>query len=126
MRHLTAGIDVAAPMPAVWELLSVFAHWPRWGSSIRDVECDSTRVETGARGRVQTVIGVWLPFTITEVEPQRSWHWKVGGVPATGHYLVSLDPQRSRVEFTVPWLAAPYLAVVHHSLRRLRDVAEAE
>ena len=78
----------------------------------------------GARGRVRTPVGGWLPFEVTAVEPGHRWSWRVGGVPATGHRVDPLGATRSRLVIEVPWWAAPYVVVCRVALRRLAVVAE--
>ena len=124
MRHLRTRIDIGAPAASVWDWIAVFDRWPEWGTTIRDVEGTARYVEMGATGRVQTLAGLWLPFTITDVDQGRSWHWHVAGLTATGHYVAPLDGATSRTAFTVPWVCAPYLAVLRNALGRLKTLAE--
>jgi hypothetical protein len=93
---------------------------------VRSVDADGPEVRTGVTGRVQTPIGLWLPFEITDVAPGRSWDWRVAGVGATGHRLVVTGPNACRVEFTVPAWGAPYTLVLRSGLRRLKSLAESE
>ena len=124
MRHVATARDIAAPGDRVWSLLTEFEHWPSWGVSIRRVESAADRVATGVDGRVQTVAGFWLPFTIEDVTPGQFWTWEVAGIGATGHRLTPLGDGDCRAEFTAPWPAAPYLAVLRISLHRLKTLAE--
>ncbi len=125
MRRLQSAVEIAAEPAVVWDLISRFEQWPRWGLSVTDVESGHNHVDVGAVGRVKTPLGLWLPFRITNVEPGHSWQWRVAGVAATGHHVAQLGSGGTHVVFTVPWLAAPYLPVVMLSLRRLRRIAEA-
>ena len=124
MRQVTASVDIAAPADVVWSQIAEFRHWPRWGPTVRAVEADGDRVASGVRGRVQTPLGFWLPFEITEVDEGRSWTWRVAGVPATGHRVVANDSAGCRLEFTAPIVAAPYVAVLRAGLRRVRRLSE--
>jgi hypothetical protein len=124
VKHVGAALEVEAPSEDVWALMAGFSSWPQWGPSIRAVDCDADRVAPGVTGRIQTIVGVWLPFEITEVTPERMWDWKVAGVRATRHSLSASASSRCRVEFTVPWPAAPYTLVLRVALRRLRRMAE--
>ena len=72
------------------------------------------------------MVGIWVPFEITDVEPMRSWDWKVAGIKATGHEISPISPGRTRVQFTVSAYVAPYVAVLQRGLRRVKDLAEAE
>jgi Polyketide cyclase / dehydrase and lipid transport len=127
--RLRLGIDVAAPSELAWRQLSDLDCWPHWGPTVRSARLDDgTRVLSAeATGSVQTALGVWLRFRVEEWREEatsRSWSWRVAGVPATEHRVMSLGPDRSRVEMTVPWWSASYLAVVAIALRRIRTRAE--
>lgn len=126
MKRLSVGADVDAPVEAVWEQIARFEHWTEWGTTIRAVEADAGAVAPGVTGRVQTIIGVWLPFEITEVVDGNSWTWCVAGRPATGHHVVPLGPARSRVEFTVAWPLAPYAFPMWLAARRIRRLTARE
>ena len=102
----------------------MFEYWPRWGPTVADVESDAVAVGPGVTGRVKPILGPWLPFEITDVAPGRSWHWKVAGIPATGHFLSELEDGRAQVEFTVPLVLAPYVLVLRSGLKRLKGLAE--
>lgn len=124
MKHAGAAIEIDVPAEAVWPYVAEFENWPVWGPTISAVESDAAAVATGARGRVKTVVGLWLPFEITAVVPGRSWHWKVAGIPATGHYVHAIGDERCRVVFTVPWPLAPYVAVLRAGLTRLETLVQ--
>ncbi|MEM9863536.1 MAG: SRPBCC family protein [Myxococcota bacterium] len=109
---------VGAPAERVWTALSTYAEWTQWGVSITEVEAEGVVIRPGARGRVRTRVGIWVPFQITRVEPAHFWTWKVAGVEATGHE-VRPSGVGSQVTFTAPWWAAPYALVLRASLKRL-------
>jgi len=119
-----ASIEIAAPASAIWPLLAEFRHWPEWGPSVRAVDAETEAIAAGLRGRVQTAIGLWLPFEIGRCEPERFWDWKVAGVQATGHRLVPIAADRTLVEFTVSRVFLPYVWVLDRGLRRLARLAE--
>jgi hypothetical protein len=50
--------------------------------------------------------------------------WRVAGVSATEHSVISRGPSRCRVEMSVPWWAVSYLGVVRLALTRIRRRAE--
>ena len=142
---------IAAPADAVWALLADTDKWPAWGPSITGVEPAaagpaeraaatpasgpdsgpasglgsgpaSGRLASGSRGKVRTVLGAALPYTVTAFEPGRYWSWSVAGIPATGHRVI---PQGGGclVTFTVPWWAPAYLPVCALALRRIERLA---
>ena len=124
MSDAKASIEIAAPASRVWTLLAEFRYWPEWGPSVQAVDAETEAIAEGLRGRVQTAIGLWLPFEIDRCDPERFWDWKVAGVRATGHRLVPLTADRTRVEFTVSRLFLPYTWVLDRGLRRLARLAE--
>lgn len=124
MKTTGTSIEIDAPIETVWNLVSVFEHWPLWGPTIKAVDSEAPAVAAGVTGRVKTIAGPWLPFVITEIEPGRSWHWNVAGTTATGHYVSDLGNDRTLLKFTVPSLFALYVLVLRTGLRRLKTLAE--
>ncbi len=90
---------------------------------MRAVDLDAPSLAKGTRGRVQTAVGVWVPFEITEYDEGRTWSWEVVGVPATDHRVDVIDEHRCRAGFGVPWIATPYLAICAMALGRLDRLA---
>lgn len=124
------GIDVAASSDLAWDELVELARWPEWGPTVRSARLDdgSGRLSAGATGSVQTAPGLWLRFAVDRWEdagPTRTWSWRVAGVPATEHAVLTRGPDRCRVEMSVPWWATVYLGVVAIALRNIRRRAEA-
>jgi hypothetical protein len=123
------GVDVAAPSELAWHELVDLSCWPQWGPPVRSARLDdgAGRLHVGATGSVQTTLGFWLPFEVDdwrEDARRSSWSWRVAGVPATGHSVVTQGPSLCRVEMTVPWWAPAYHGVVALALTRLRRRAE--
>lgn len=117
-----------APAAEAWALLTDLDRWPIWGPTVAGASLDEPEAfVAGATGRVRTSLGPTLPFTITAVTDDgttRSWSWRVAGIPATGHEVVEVDPDRCEVGFGVPRLAAPYLVVCNLALDRIgRELA---
>jgi hypothetical protein len=110
---------IDAPANQVWHWLTDTRQWPRWGPSVREVECAERHIRHGSTGRVRTVLGLWAPFTITDFDDGRYWSWRVYGLPATGHRLEALGPGRCRLTFEIPAMAAPYAAVCKIALARI-------
>lgn len=116
--RLVTSREIAAPADDVWRLLVEPARWPTWGPSITAVDCEDDRIRAGSTGRVRTVGGLWLPFEIATFEDGR-WTWRIGPVPATGHRVTPLGPDRCNAAFEVPLLAGPYVLVTVIALRRI-------
>lgn len=113
--------EVRAPAAAAWDLLVDLDRWPGWGPSVRAARLDDggRRLHAGARGDVQTPVGLWIPFRVTDWDEGRAWAWRVAGVPATSHRVERSGPDRCRVAFGVPLWAPAYLVVVTVALGRI-------
>lgn len=123
---METSVDIPAPAAAAWKLLTDTSRWPEWGPSVSRVESAKQYIGPGSTGRVQTIIGVWLPFRVTQFVAGHRWDWEVAGIPATGHRVESLGPDRCRVVFQVPLLATPYLTVCRLAAHRIRIILERE
>ena len=119
MIEVTTGI--AASATVVWALLTDTHAWPQWGPSVRAVDAPQRFITAGTRGRVQTTPGLWLSFEITDWEERCYWHWRVAGIPATGHRVTPVTASSCRVAFTIPRWAPFYLPVCRLALRRLNS-----
>jgi Polyketide cyclase / dehydrase and lipid transport len=123
---IRTGLEIPAAAAVAWRLLIDTEAWPRWGPSVIAVDAPARHIGPAMSGRVQTALGPWLPFEITDWHAGVRWSWRVAGVPATGHVVESLGPGRCRVAFTIPIWAPFYVPVCRAALRRLRDLALAE
>jgi hypothetical protein len=126
MEQLTTALAINAPATAAWELLIDTRRWPEWGPSVARVDCDDRCIGMGTVGRVQTAFGLWLSFQITQFIDGQYWHWKVAGLPATGHRVESIGPSLCKVVFEVPVLAAPYLIICRLAAQRIKSILEEE
>ncbi len=120
--QLWTSRTIDAEPRAAWDLLTDLERWPDWGPSLTGAALDPpARFETGATGRVRTVVGLSLRFEVSDVDEGRRWSWSVGGVPATSHEIEPVDAG-VRVSFGVPVWAPPYLAVCAMALRRIETI----
>jgi len=113
---------IAAPARSVWQLLVDTHAWPEWDPSVRAVDFATRFIGPNGKGRVQTAVGLWLPFQITDWEEGRAWSWTVAGIPATGHHVHSLTLDSCELSFTVPTWAPFYLPVCASAIRRISDL----
>ena len=124
-RPLVARAEAAAPAEAAWRVLAEPRRWPEWGPSVRAVRCADERIRAGTRGEIQLPFGPWLSFEVGRCEAPCYWDWRVAGVSATGHRVVSLGPCRCRIEFELPAVAAPYWLVCRLAAGRVARLAAA-
>jgi hypothetical protein len=113
---------IQAPAERVWDCLVDTTRWPDWGPSVSAVDCSDRHVKAGSTGRVRTLVGLWLPFAITQFEESRFWSWRIAGIPATGHRVTPIDVDSCQLSFEVPRLAAPYARVCAIALRRIERI----
>lgn len=66
------SVDVAAPPAAVWAKYTDVANWPTWDSGLVEASLDG-QFDTGGTGRMKTPKGPAARFTLTAVEPDRSF-----------------------------------------------------
>jgi hypothetical protein len=116
--------DIDASASVAWQLLIDTRQWPNWGPSVRAVDAPVHCIGPGVRGQVQTATGLWVPFEITDWQAERYWAWRVGGVPATGHAVEHIGPNRCCVRFLIPRWAPFYRQVCRQALRRIAELAE--
>ena len=120
---LEVSATIASSAAVAWGLLTDTHAWPQWGPSVRAVDSPARFITAGTRGRVQSAVGVWLPFEITHWEEGRAWCWRVAGIPATGHLIEATGPDRCRVTFSIPAWAPFYRPVCRSALRAIAGLA---
>lgn len=130
MVSRTATSD--APPAVAWDLLARPAQWSRWAPHLRGAwglaGADGT-VRPGARGAARLLGVLPVPVTITEVEPGRSWSWRVGGVVDMDHVVEAVgDGCRVTITITAPGmmeaaLHATYGPLVQTLIGRLARIA---
>jgi len=119
--EISRPLDI--PCSVIWDVLTDTGRWPQWGPSVAAVRCFPQRIGKGSTGRVKTILGFWVPFTVTDWDEGRSWSWRVSGLPATGHLVEALAPGRCRLAFRVPLWAWPYVLVCKVAMDRIARIA---
>ena len=117
---IVVGMIMHCAAEDAWLLLTDTQQWPNWGPSVSEVDSDYRFIGPDSKGRVKTLLGVWVPFTITEYRDQRFWSWRIGRFPATGHRIRVEDKTTCEVAFDMPWWALPYVFVCRIALGRIR------
>ena len=121
-RRIEESREIPVPADRAWSLLVDTERWPEWGPSVRSIDCSDREIRAGSTGHVETPVGIRVPFEITACEPYR-WTWRVARIPAPGHRVESLGPERCRVFFEVPLLAGAYVPVCRWALCRIAEMA---
>jgi len=124
MVTMETAILIDAPLKTIWEIVTDTHCWPIWGPSVKAVRCKDRFIQPGTTGSVKTALGFWVPFEITDFVPGKKWSWRVANIPATGHRVEAISPERCRLIFEVVGIAAPYLLICKIAARRIKRIAE--
>lgn len=119
-----------ASVALVWQRYADPRRWSGWSPQIVPVDAGgATRITTGLRGRVWSVVGMSVPFEVLAVdEAVHSWTWRVGVGRAVLRLTHEVGPPgggRGGGASTVlraagPWpLLAAYAPLARLALRRL-------
>ena len=119
-RRLEVSHVIDAPPEAAWDLLADTTRWPAWSPVVSGVDATDRRVREGTAGRVRAP-GVWLPFTVTECRDRR-WHWRVAGLPGSGHRVDDLGVDRCRIAFELPLQSAGSVPICLEALERMAEI----
>ncbi|MBM9466060.1 SRPBCC family protein [Nakamurella leprariae] len=84
------------PVEVTWLRYVEPARWPGWSPQMRRVDCSDPVIRAGSTGRVHTIVGLALDFTVLSVDPvRRRWSWRVQaplGIEMTLDHLVVAAP----------------------------------
>jgi hypothetical protein len=120
--QLFISMAMEADSSQAWTLLTDTSRWTHWGPSIRRVEASERYLQSSSTGRVQTSLGIWLPYTVTDYRQGKYWSWRLGNIEATGHEVTPSSKGRCLITFSMPWWSLPYTLICHIALRRLRKL----
>jgi uncharacterized membrane protein len=86
-----SSIAIDAPPSVVWETFADVERWPAWTASVTSLRAlDGADLETGARFEIKQPRFPRLTWTVTEVDPGRSWTWRsktVGNTTLASHWV---------------------------------------
>ena len=99
------AITIAAPAQRVWDVYADVERWPTWTASVTSLELlDGDQLAMGARARIKQPRFPTLVWTVTALDPGRSWTWESrspGAVTTATHRLVAVDDATTRVEQSI-------------------------
>jgi uncharacterized protein YndB with AHSA1/START domain len=130
--EFSTTVHIDAPPDDVWRILADVSTWPRWTSSMRSVEPISDGpLAVGKRVRVHQPRLAPMTWTVTELDPQRSFVWE-GRTPGirvvAGHVLNAEHDGTTTVDLSIhqDGTLAPLVERLtkHVTARYLRTEAE--
>jgi hypothetical protein len=125
-------VTIDAPNAIVWDVYSDIEHWPEWTASVTTAHLDpSGPLALGSRASIKQPRLPRVTWTVSHIEPGRSWQWAnhtVGAHTNADHRLTPLDSGRTRVDLSIDQrgvLGRPIGWLVKRTTRRyLRMEAE--
>jgi uncharacterized protein YndB with AHSA1/START domain len=113
MRTFSISVDIQAPPPIVWSVMSDVERWHEWTSSISSVRrLDQGPLAIGSRAHVRQPKLRPADFLVTELEPgtQFTWITQSPGILATARHSVEPIAGGTRARLSVQFeglLSAP-------------------
>ncbi|WP_026924361.1 SRPBCC family protein [Glycomyces arizonensis] len=135
MRYENA-IVIAAPAAVVWDLTADLPRWPELTPTMKRVEpLDPLPLRVGGRARIKQPLQPAAVWTVTELDPGRSFAWETprGGLTMTGTHRVEEIDGGCRntlgIELTgkgEQWFAFMYGAAIRWAIKRENEGFKAE
>jgi hypothetical protein len=101
----TAEITIAAPIERVWDVFTDVERWPSWTASVTALELVAGEgIAVGVQARIKQPRFPWMTWTVSEVEPGRSWTWVArspGATTTAHHHLEAIRDDTTRVVQTI-------------------------
>lgn len=125
-------IDIAAPPDQVWAVMTDVGRWPEWTASVKSVErLDRGPFGVGSRARIRQPRFPAAVWTVTALEPGRSFEWQSpapGLLSVGGHRADTVGEHASRVTLSLTWSGplAPVMRLLFGKLSRRYVEMEAQ
>ena len=103
------AVDIAAPPEVVWAVMADAERWHEWTPSVRSIRfLDPGPVRVGARALIRQPRFPPAVWTVTELNPGRSFIWTSGapGMRVFGHHSVDPAPGGSRATLRLQYQGA--------------------
>lgn len=88
----TTSITINAPAERVWAVMTDVERWPEWTASVSSVErLDSGPFTTGSRARIKQPKLPTTIWTVTAIQPGRSFTWRAqsSGVTTVANHQIA-------------------------------------
>ena len=128
MRYVREEI-VHAPAARVWKLLIDVEKWPRWTESMQEIQrLEDAPLTVGSRSRVTQPRRRPLVWTVTDLEPTRTFTWVARQPGLSFEAVHRIDETGEGVRTTLEFLVTGPLAWLANLLAgsRIRSSLEME
>jgi hypothetical protein len=99
------AVTIDAAPAVVWAVYTDVERWSEWTASVTSARLDpSGPLASGSRASIKQPRFPRVVWTVTDIQPQRSWRWEnrsVGAKTSADHVLIPLDDGRTRVEMSI-------------------------
>ena len=99
MRDFSISVDIKASPQRVWDVLAAGERWAEWTPSVTSVEILDKPLRVGSRAMIRQPELPPAKFTITALDPGRSFTW-ASGIPGIvfvhAHHSVEPTPDGAR------------------------------
>ena len=110
MRYVRED-TVHAPAERVWQLLIDVEGWPAWTESMREIKrLEGGPLKVGSRSRVTQPKGRPMVWTVTELDPKRTFTWTAAQRGLAFEAVHRIDDAADYVRTTLEFSATGRLA----------------
>ena len=105
-RVFQIDIEIPAPPPRVWKVMTDVERWPEWTASVRSVRrLDNGKFRVGSRARIKQPRFLPAVWEVTDLKEGRSFTWVMHspGLRAEGHHRVETTASGSRATLSVTY-----------------------
>ena len=95
MQQQLVSISIQAPADRVWSVMSDVVRWREWTASVTSIErLDDGPLQVGSRARVRQPKLATLVYTVTRLDPGRSFAWRAEstGLTIVGDHRIEPGP----------------------------------
>ena len=99
------SITIDRSADVVWRVYTDIARWPEWTASVSSAELDPPGpLAVGSKASIKQPRLPRVDWTVTRLEPDRSWVWENnarGAKTVAAHVLTPLADGRTRVDLSI-------------------------
>ncbi|HMO95360.1 MAG TPA: SRPBCC family protein [Tepidiformaceae bacterium] len=97
-------IEIHASPEAIWDVLTDLERWPHWTPSVRSLKpLTDGKFDAGTQARVHPAGSAESTWTVTLIDPGRSFRWatRVRGAATIGDHIIAPVENGARVTLAI-------------------------